>query len=165
MNDEAKVSSPAWFGRAFHTVLLQVAQVGTEADGVVADDLRPVVDDLELVFELDEIAVAAVHIQTGTQRREAGDIEGGCALAEFIHIQSGHAELACEIGVVVLLRIDAQPEEAEPEICQQRWLDLVIAAEDSALVPAEGLSAITADTEAVAACRTDAVGPTSLEPK
>ena len=54
-----------------HAQVAAIAKIGADLDGVVANDLGPVVDNLELVFALGQRAVAAVDAQAGAISRVA----------------------------------------------------------------------------------------------
>lgn len=44
-----------------------IAQVRAEPDVVIAHNLRPVIHHLILVFRLEQMAVACIYLQTGTE--------------------------------------------------------------------------------------------------
>ena len=73
---------------ARHAQVVGAPNVGPELDGVVAQNLRPVVDELKLLFVLVERAVAAVHAERVAEFEKAVavavDEERGHAAGEIV---------------------------------------------------------------------------------
>ena len=125
---------------AWDAQVVRLTNVGTELDGVIPLDLRPIVDELELIFILVQRAVAAVDAQ-----REA-ELEQIAAVVIDEERRHASGELLIQIqarnsGIGGWLRIKAVwndvhlvAEIAEAEVRKQRWLVGVVETRRDAVV-------------------------------
>src|SRR5919106_2564789 len=114
---------------AWNPEIHRAANVRPELDGVVAEELRPVVDELELPLVLTQRAVAARELQRVTEvelvsrvaaRSVAVQEEGRHPPAEIIDVQSRNAGVRRRVDIAAArVDVDAVAEPAESEIGQK----------------------------------------------
>src|SRR5262245_7005422 len=90
---------------AGHAQVVGAANVGAELESVIADELRRVADELELVLVLIERAVAAVDAQAGAEIRVrnsvALDESGEKAGTEVVEVETLDAGLLSRLFEVI----------------------------------------------------------------
>ena len=109
---------------ARHAQVVGLPDIGTELERVIAVDVRPVVDELILVFVLIERAIAAIDAECRTGAEEvvtvSVDEERRHVGSEGIVVQAGDTQRLCRIGPQrVWSYEDFVAEVAEAEIGQQ----------------------------------------------
>ena len=122
----------------------RVPDIGAELDGVIALELRPVVDELELPLVLTQRTVAARELQRVAEvelvariaaRAIAVEEKRRHAPAEIIDVQSGNARIGRGVRIAAArIDVDAIAEPAESHVGQQRRAQRVIESRGDALV-------------------------------
>ena len=125
---------------AWHAQVECLTDVDTELEGMVALNLGPVVDELILVFILNQGAVAPVHAQCIAEAEEVAgvtvDKESGHARIEIIvYVQAGDTGILRRSGAnSIRLPKDFITEPAKAEVCQQRRLHCIIKARRNRMI-------------------------------
>ena len=120
--------------------VVRAPDVDAGLEGVAADQLGHVADELQLVLVLFERAVAAVGVEAGAEDEPAVavaiDVAGRQAGGEgVVQVQPGNAGVGGRRGAVVERQhVDVVAEEAEAEVGQQRARERVVDAVREALV-------------------------------
>ena len=172
---EVELTGAVRVGR--YTEVHRVTNVGAELELMVALDLGPVVDELELLFALGERAVAAADVEAVAKVRQAFLLSGAAVAAVDCReergqaaglggaeVHSGNAErghrVAARIGIGGL-RIVLEVSEAE--VGQQVGADRFVEAGGQAVVVNGGLAVEAAGPEAETAERTEAAFAVQIE--
>ena len=126
------------------------AEIGTELNRVVTRDLRPVVDELELLFVLDERAVAAVDAEGVAELEQvvavAVDEESGHTRGKVrVQVHTGDAGVFCRRGAnTVRLAKDVITDITKTEIGEQVRPHIVIEASGNGVIPGVGSAGVGA---------------------
>ncbi len=129
---------------AGHPQVLRIANIGSELEGVVAPDVRPVGHPLPLLLALVERAVAPVDVK-GVAEIEAGQAfnekPGHARGEEVVVVQPRNAGVGGRAGAnAVRQHLHAVPEEAKAEVGQQVGTEHVVKARRQALVARQSLT-------------------------
>jgi hypothetical protein len=125
---------------AGHSQVVSLADIGAELERMVALNLRPVVDELDLLFVLDQWAIAPVDVERIAKLKEAiaivVDEERGHATRKcLIEVQAGNPRIRSGTGrKPVWHNMHLIAEEAEAEIREQIRMNDVVEAGCDAVV-------------------------------
>ena len=132
-----------------------ITKVSTKLERVVPKNLRPVVDDLPLLFFFSQLAVAAVDVESRPKEAVAVavaliDFEcRGSAGVRSTSVKSRNSHLISKVNALVVLgRGDVVAIVTKPNIGQQVVVDSDISSDGNAVVGSVGSTGETTDSEA-----------------